>query len=125
VWLQYQSRSIGIRKTEASGYAKLIDNNGGQIWHTDFLSSNVQALDNITTTNDNQFIAVGRNSFGNGNQALLLKIDNSGNSVWLKWFNPRNYNLFNEVQQTNDSGFVIAGYTFGDGYVVKTDGNGN
>ncbi|HRF16393.1 MAG TPA: hypothetical protein PKV02_12270 [Bacteroidia bacterium] len=109
----------------ASGYAKLIDNNGGQIWHTDFLSSNVQALDNITTTNDNQFIAVGRNSFGNGNQALLLKIDNSGNSVWLKWFNPRNYNLFNEVQQTNDSGFVIAGYTFGDGYVVKTDGNGN
>lgn len=109
----------------ASGYAKLIDSNGEQIWHTDFLSFNVQALDNITTTSDNQFIAVGRNSFGTGNKALLQKIDNNGNNVWIKWFNPRNYNLFNELEQTTDNGFIIAGYTLGDGYIIKTDGSGN
>jgi hypothetical protein len=109
----------------ASGYAKLIDANGGQIWHTDFLNSDVQALDNIATTSDNQFITVGRNSFGPDNKALLQKIDSNGNSTWIKWFNPRNVNLFNEVQQTTDNGFIIAGYTFGDGYIVKTDGNGN
>jgi len=109
----------------ASGYAKLLDANGGQIWHTDFLSFNVQALDNITTTSDNQFIAVGRNSFGTNNKALLQKIDSNGNNIWIKWFNPRSYNLFNEVQQTADNGFVIAGYTFGDGYIVKTEMGGN
>lgn len=109
----------------ASGYAKLIDSNGGQIWHTDFLSLNVQALDNIITTSDNQFIAIGHNSFGTNNKALLQKIDNNGNSVWIKWFNPRTYNSFNEVQQTTDNGFIIAGYTFGDGFVVKTDANGD
>ncbi len=108
----------------ASGYAKLIDSNGSQIWHSDFLSFNVQALDNITTTNDNQFIAVGRSSFGS-NKVLLQKIDNSGNGIWIKSFNPKNYNLFNEVQQTTDNGFIIAGNSIGDGYIVKTDENGN
>ncbi len=110
---------------ESSGYAKLIDSDGEQIWHTDFLSFNVQALDNIITTNDNQFIAVGHNSFGTDNKSLIQKIDNSGNSVWIKWFNPKNYNVFSEIQQTTDNGYIIAGYAFGDGYIVKTDENGN
>lgn len=109
----------------ASGFAKLIDSNGGQIWHSDFLHLNFQALDNISITNDNQFIAVGRNSFGSGNKALLQKIDNNGNSIWIKEFSPGSYHLFNEVQQTTDNGYIIAGYTYGDGYIVKTDGYGN
>jgi hypothetical protein len=109
----------------ASGYAKLVDSNGGQIWHSDFLSLDVQALDNITTTVDNQFIAVGRNSFGSTNKALLQKIDSNGNSAWIKWFSPSSYNLFNEVQQTTDKGYVIAGYALSDGYILKTDANGN
>ena len=109
----------------ASGYVKLINASGEQVWHTDFLETGLQVIDDIALTNDNQFIAVGRNSFGTNNQASLQKIDNSGNSVWIKWFNPRNFNFFTEVQQTTDNGFVIAGYTFGDGYIVKTDPDGN
>ncbi|MFO7615890.1 MAG: hypothetical protein R6V75_01410 [Bacteroidales bacterium] len=109
----------------ASGYAKLIGANGEQIWHTDFSEINVQAIDHISITTDNQFIAVGRNSFGTDNPASLQKIGSDGNNVWIKWFNPKIYNLFNEVQQTSDKGFMIAGYTYGEGYIVKTDADGN
>jgi hypothetical protein len=108
-----------------SGYAKLIDNTGQEIWHSDFLAYDVKVLDNIIATYDNHFIAVGRNSLDVGNKALLQKIDNNGNNVWIKWFNPRNYNSFNEVVQTTDGGYITAGYIYGDGYIVKTDANGN
>ena len=109
----------------ASGYAKLLNANGDLIWHSDFSSLNIQALDYVTITNDNQFIAVGRESFGSTSKAYLQKIDANGNNLWLKQFSPRGYNAFWEVQQTSDNGYVIAGYTFGDAYIVKTDASGN
>lgn len=109
----------------SSGFAKLIDSNGGQIWHNEYSTYDVGSLDNITMTSDNQFIAVGRNNFSMNNKAILQKMDINGNILWIKRFNPRSYNFFNEIQRTTDNGFIFAGYTLGDGFIVKTDGNGN
>lgn len=112
----------------ASGFVKLIDANGGQIWNSDFHNDNIQALESITTTNDNQFIAVGGESFSSTSQAYLLKVDGNGNKVWQKSFNAGGFNMFNEVQQSTDNGFVVAGYSLnsgnGNAYIVKTNING-
>ncbi len=113
----------------ASGFVKLIDANGGEIWNSDFHNDNIQALESITTTNDNQFLAVGRESFSSTSQAYLLKVDGTGNKVWQKSFNAGAFNMFSEVQQTTDNGLVIAGYSLnsgnGNAYIVKTDLNGD
>lgn len=113
----------------ASGFVKLIDANGGEIWNSDFHNNNIQALESIYTTNDNQFIAVGQESFSSTSQAYLLKVDGNGNIVWQKSFNAGGFNMFSEVQQTTDNGFIIAGYSLnsgnGNGYIIKTDINGD
>jgi hypothetical protein len=113
----------------ASGFIKLIDANGEEIWNSEFYNNNIQALESITTTNDNQFIAVGRESFSSTSQVYLLKVDGNGNKVWQKSFNAGVYNIFSEVQQTTDNGFIIAGYSLnsgnGNAYIVKTDINGD
>lgn len=113
----------------ASGFIKLIDANGGEIWNRDFHNDNIQALESIITTNDNQFIAVGRESFSSNSQAYLLKIDGNGNKVWQKSFSAGGFNMFSEVQQATDNGFIVAGYSLnsenGNGFIVKTDINGD
>lgn len=112
-----------------SGYAKLIDANGAEIWHTDLLSNGVQRLANISITNDNQFIAIGTQFIGSSPDSYLIKIDGNGNKVWQKTFNLGYNNSLCEVQQTSDNGYVIAGYLHSDLYpnalIIKTDSNGD
>lgn len=119
----------GYNENTASGYAKLIDANGGEIWHRDLLSNGVQILKNITTTNDNQFIAIGTQFIGSSPDSYLIKIDGNGNKVWQKTFHFGYNNSLCEVQQTSDNGYVIAGYLHSDLYanalIIKTDSNGD
>ena len=115
--------------TDASGYAKLIDQNGAEIWHSDFLNSGVGSLQYITPTNDNQFIAIGTQFIGSSPDSYLIKIDGNGNKIWQKTFNFGYNNSLSEVQQTSDNGYVIAGYLHSDLYanalIIKTDSNGD
>ena len=114
----------------ASGFVISVDSIGDENWSKDYLSDNIQALDFIELTSDNEYILIGRESFGNNSDCYLLKVSsNNGDVLWKSTFSEGNYNLLNEVQQTNDNGYIIAGYSLkngnGNGLIIKTDQNGN
>jgi len=90
----------------------------------------------IAVTSDNGYI-VGGTSFtanppvtSNGNNLLLLKIAPSGEETWTRVFGGPGDSRGFSAQQTRDGGYVIAGTIQApesqryDGYVVKTDMNG-
>jgi hypothetical protein len=82
-------------------------------------------------TNDGGYILCGETfSYGNSNQAYLVKTNSNGDSLWTKNFGSTGIEIAKEVHQTNDAGFVFAGQTTSDtggidAYLVKTDSNGN
>jgi hypothetical protein len=82
---------------------------------------------------DSGFIIAGYTSstgFG-GYDVYLVKADKIGNLVWQKTIGGTDWDFANSIQHTLDGGFIIAGttYSYGrgnaDGYIVKTDANGN
>jgi hypothetical protein len=88
------------------------------------------------TTSDNCYI-VGGTSFtanppvtSNGNNMLLIKIAPNGDEIWGRTFGGPGDSRGFSAQQTRDGGYVIAGTIQApeshryDGYVVKTDMNG-
>ncbi len=88
----------------------------------------------IQQTTDGGYIvtgAYGRNAFMPWRGDIyLLKIDADGTEQWSQFYGiAYNENVGRSVQQTTDGGYIIAGYTgytyHIDGYVVKTDQNGN
>ena len=110
----------------------------GSIMHDKTLSSSfwLEGKD-IQKTNDNGYIICGL--YGDSDdiysKVWLLKTDSIGDTLWTKKFGDP-WNELNEgrsVQQTVDGGYIICGWTqynnmgpsFGDFYIIKTDGNGN
>ena len=88
----------------------------------------------IQQTSDGGYIITGayeRNAFMPWRGDIyLLKIDKDGNEEWSQTHGiSYNENVGRSIQQTSDGGFIIAGYTgytyHIDGYIIKTDGNGN
>ena len=84
-------------------------------------------------TADSGFIMVGgTTTYSNGqNDIWLVKADAYGNQQWQKSKGGTDFDFANMVKITSDGGFIIAGFTnsYGagnnDGYLVKTDANGN
>jgi hypothetical protein len=71
-------------------------------------------------------------SFGAGDEDdYLVKTDASGNLLWTKTFGGTSSDYVYCSQQTADGGYILAGWTdsFGsgsaDGFLIKTDANGN
>jgi hypothetical protein len=66
-----------------------------------------------------------------GPDVYLLKVDQFGNPQWNKLFGGSNIDRGYAVEQLSDSGYAVAGYTnsYGnggyDGYLVRTDKNGD
>ncbi len=82
----------------ASGFVVSVDSIGNENWSKDYLSDNIQALDFIELTSDNEYIVIGRESFGNNSECYLLKVSsNNGDVLWKSTFSEGNYNLLNEV----------------------------
>jgi len=84
-------------------------------------------------TSDSGFIMVGGTttySVG-GNDIWLVKTDAYGNQQWQKSKGGTDFDFANMVKVTSDGGYIIAGFTdsYGagdnDGWLVKTDANGN
>lgn len=84
-------------------------------------------------TPDSGFIMVGgTTTFSVGqNDIWLVKADAYGNQQWQKSKGGTDFDFANMVKITSDGGYIIAGFTssYGaggnDGYLIKTDANGN
>lgn len=83
-------------------------------------------------TSDGGYALIGRSlSFGAGNfDAWMIKTDASGNKLWEKTFGDTYIDEAYFIRQTTDGGYIIGGMTtaFGDageGWLIKTDVNGN
>ena len=87
----------------------------------------------VKQTFDGGYIVAGTESeAGNGaTDVYLLKVDSLGNFQWHKTFGGTGIDHGYAVEQMSDSGYAVAGYTnsFGnggyDGYLVRTDKNGD
>ena len=84
-------------------------------------------------TADSGFVMVGgTTTYSSGQSDIwMIKTDAYGNQQWQKSKGGTEFDFANMVRKTSDGGFIIAGLTtsYGaggdDGYLVKTDANGN
>ncbi len=108
------------------------DSSGNKEWDKIFGGADHDVCLSIQQTSDGGYILVGvTRSYGSGdNDIWLIKTDSSGNKEWDKTFGGAENDYASSVQQTSDGGYVIAGETwqgssFSNGWLIKTDNNGN
>jgi hypothetical protein len=124
--------------TEADRDVWLIktDADGNKIWDKTYGGTAEDLGMSVKQTRDGGYI-VGAlsNSFGAGDSSIwliwLIKTDANGNKVWDKTFSGTHLALIDSMTVTSDGSYVISGATssdFGktsDGFVIKTDDQGN
>jgi hypothetical protein len=109
------------------------DADGNKLWDKTFGGINSDGASAVQQTSDGGYILAGStNSFGADNyDAWLIKTDANGNKVWDRTFGGSGMDGAYAVQQTSDGGYILAGFTdsYGagsrDGWLIKTDANGN
>lgn len=108
------------------------DANGNQLWSKTFGGAGKDVAKAVQQTSDGGYILTGGYSTGGGSyDACLIKTDANGNQSWSKVFSDSE--IANSVQQTSDGGYILTGYTGlykdstsdTDGFLIKTDANGN
>jgi len=102
------------------------------IWIRTFGGINSDYGRSIQQVFNDGYILIGTTaSFGNNNNAWLIKIDAEGNQEWDKTFGGSNDDFGSCIKQTIDGGYIIVGWTnsFGggnnDAWLIKTDMQGN
>ena len=102
------------------------------IWIRTFGGINSDYGRSIQQVFNDGYILIGTTaSFGNNNNAWLIKIDAEGNQEWDKTFGGSNDDFGSCIQHTIDGGYIIVGWTnsFGggnnDAWLIKTDAEGN
>ncbi len=104
---------------------------GDTLWTRTYGGPNYDYGWSIQQTADTGYVIGGMtDSFGNGEQAYLIKINSSGDTLWTRTFGGASIDEGWSVQQTADGGYIVAGNTnsFGNGYqvyLIKTDANGS
>ena len=88
------------------------------IWIRTFGGINSDYGRSIQQVFNDGYILIGTTaSFGNNNNAWLIKIDAEGNQEWDKTFGGSNDDFGSCIKQTIDGGYIITGWTnsFGNG----------
>ena len=109
------------------------DENGNEEWNTTFGGNQWDSARSVLQTSDNGYAIIGQTaSYGAGIFDIwLIKTDVNGNEEWNQTYGYSDVDSGSSFVQTSDNGFIIAGSTksFGsgdyDGWIIKTDGNGN
>ena len=123
--------SYGMGNTDL--FLLKLDSMGQHRFQNTFGNANNDIGKAIIQLVDSSYVMVGyTNSIGfGGYDIFLVKADKYGQLLWQKTIGGTDWDFANSLQQTTDGGFIIAGSTFSygygneDGYVVKTDANGN
>jgi hypothetical protein len=120
------SKDVLVIKTDATGNKQ---------WSQVFpLSSTIaSSASAVNETKDGGFIVVGSTNYsGSGKpDGFLIKLNKNGGRVWMKTYGGSNADIVNGGGQAFDGGYFFGGETlqpdgFGfDGWLVKTDENGN
>jgi len=123
--------SFGFGNTDL--YLVKLDSMGKQQFEVSFGGTGNETGKSVIQLLDSSFVSVGyTNSDGLGGYDIyLLKTDSKGKLLWEKKLGGSDWDFANSLESTPDGGFIIAGltYSFGrggaDGYLIKTDENGN
>ena len=107
-------------------------NSGGDtLWTRNFGGAGNEFGYCVRQTSDTGYVVAGNtNSFGNGNQAYLIKTNASGDTLWTRTNGGTGSEGASSVRQTSDLGFIVAGNTssFGNGdqvYLVRANASGD
>ncbi len=114
-------------------YLLKLDSMGQKKFETSFGGLSNEIGKGVIQLSDSSYVMVGyTSSFGTGGYDIfLLNADKNGNLIWQKTLGGNDWDFAYDIQQTTDGGFIITGttYSFGygnaDGYIIKTDVQGN
>lgn len=116
------NRTSGV---DLPGFVMKLNATGNEIWYKSLEIEGIEELTNIVLTQDNEILGAGSKS----NLLSLIKISsNNGSIIWET--NKQSDPIIREIQLTNDAGFILTGNLFvasgnRDGFILKTDLNGN
>lgn len=108
------------------------DPNGNLLWEKTYGSNTVDIGFSVIQTSDDYFILAGYTYLNGSADGWLIKTDSEGEHIWNKTYGELGEEVINSVIETNDGGYCLAGFTssvaygadFFDGWIVRTDCNG-
>ena len=103
------------------------DANGNVQWAKTYGGTDDDRAYSVQQTSDGGYIVAGYTaSFGAGGlDIFLIKTDASGNLQWAKTYGEKSGDYASSVQQTSDGGYIVAGETYPNVFLIKTDANGD
>jgi hypothetical protein len=105
--------------------------NGQTLWHRHFGTADRDVAASVRVTADGGFIIAGTTGREQDRQIYLLKTDAQGIQQWSRTLGGAGSETCAAMELTRDGGFILAGSTTSrgaggaDGYLVKTDAQGN
>ncbi|MCP4704907.1 MAG: T9SS type A sorting domain-containing protein [candidate division Zixibacteria bacterium] len=127
----------GNTDSYGAGYSDLYliktDSLGDTLWTRTFGGSGGESGVSVKQLSDDSYIAIGSTgSFGTGYSSLyVVKTTADGDSLWAKTYGGTRADFGSDIAIAFDGGLLLSGWTasygagFYDGYLVKTDADGN